>query len=297
MLFLDALFPPAPSQLVADCKAVGAAGCFAYVFRPGGIGNWTPAHVLALAESGLFSCPIIVPPVNGGDISTLIQAVKNFGFSGGPITLDLETPNLPPSGWEEQFDAAVAANGFIDFDYGNTTDLGKYQPDNDKWVAEWLRTGTLNPIPVLPSGWQGWQFVNDITINGSQYDASVIDTELFAGLTPSGNIGGIMDEATFKQWVRDVLNEAIGTGEVSWAGTVVATLAAIQSVFNQNTDAETKLQAIQQAISDLSAKIQVPAVDVSALATNLAGNPALLNAIAAQVVKTLAADLAKGVSA
>jgi len=180
LLMLDALFPPSPTQLVADCREVGASGCFAYVARPGGIGTWTPDHVAALLADGSRSVPIIVPLPAGQPIGPLLGAVHGFGFTSGPVTLDLETPNLPPASWEEQFDAAILAAGYTDFDYGRPADLGLYQPDDANWKASWLRTGVLNPLPPLPSGWHGWQFVNDIVVNGTQYDASVIDEGVFS---------------------------------------------------------------------------------------------------------------------
>ena len=183
-LLLDALFPPGPLALVIDCQAVGARGAFAYVSRPGGGGNWTPAHVDALRAAGLVSIPIIVPSPAGADPGVLLSRVRAFGFQGGPITLDLEPPNLPPAGWEEQFDQAARAAGFVDFDYGTPSNLGLYQPDDQEWKATWIRTGVLDPVPQLPPSWDGWQFVNDVVIRGTFYDASVISDRILAEAKP-----------------------------------------------------------------------------------------------------------------
>src|SRR5262249_25384221 len=169
-LFADALFPPPnPDQLNADLDAVGAHGAFVYVWRPGGVGNWTPNHVARLRERGKLAIPIIVPYPVGGDANAQLDSANAFGFAFGPVTLDLEPPNLPPSGWEEGFDAIARGRGFWDFDYGTPSNLGLYQPDDENWKATWIRTGILEPLPVLPSGWFGWQFVNDVVVNGTQY--------------------------------------------------------------------------------------------------------------------------------
>jgi hypothetical protein len=54
------------------------------------------------------------------------------------------------------------------------------------------------------------------------------------------------DEATFKQWVRDVLNEGTAPGQDSWAGTSVTALQVAQANYN-----ETKVvQAMLNAPSD-----------------------------------------------
>ena len=183
-LLLDALFPAPPLSLVMDCQAVGARGAFAYVSRPGGVGSWTPAHVAALRAAGLVSIPIIVPPPAGADPGALLSLVRAFGFERGPITLDLEPPNLPPASWEEQFDAATAAAGFVDFDYGTDSNLALYQPDDAHWRAAWIESGTLAVIPDLPPGLDGWQFVNDVVIRGTFYDVSVISDRILAEAKP-----------------------------------------------------------------------------------------------------------------
>ena len=180
-LILDALYPPTdPQQLIRDLNAVGADGAMVYVFRPGGVGTWTPNHVDALRAAGKLVAPIIVPSPWGDAINTLFFTVKSWSFVGGPITLDLEFPNLPPRDWEEAFDGEARAQGYLDFDYGTPSNLGLYVPDDHNWIATWIRTGVLLPLPVPPVG-GGWQFVNDIMINGSQYDASVIDDVVFGG--------------------------------------------------------------------------------------------------------------------
>lgn len=184
-LALDSLYPPAnPNDLIRDIIMIGAQGAMAYVWRPGGVGSWTPGHVAALRQAGLRVAPIIVPPSSGGDATAMLDAANAFGFGGGPITLDLEPPNLPTSAWEEDFDRQAQQRGFRDFDYGAPSNLGLYQPDNENWKADWLRTGQLDPRPTPPAG-GGWQFVNGIVVNGTAYDASVIDDAVFTGTAPA----------------------------------------------------------------------------------------------------------------
>jgi hypothetical protein len=55
------------------------------------------------------------------------------------------------------------------------------------------------------------------------------------------------DEATFKQWVRDVLNEGTAPGQTGWAGTSIAALQVAQDNYN-----ETK--AVQSMITSLTSE-------------------------------------------
>lgn len=188
ILMLDGLFPPAPDQLVRDLDAVGADACAVYCWRPGGIGSWTRAHVDRLHAAGKLVMGIVVPPGNGGDPAVFLDAVAAMGIRPGePVGLDIEPPNTPPPAWEETFDAELRRRGYVELDYGTQLELGLYQPDDNEWIAVWIRTGVLNPLPTMPAGWQAWQFVNDISVNGSQYDASIIDRALWtAAPTPGG---------------------------------------------------------------------------------------------------------------
>lgn len=106
--------------------------------------------------------------------------------------------------------------------------------------------------PASPTGWQwcGTHTEFGISVDRGWYDEA---------------LGGIMDEATFKQWVRDVLNEGSAQGTTSWAGTEQDILGTIQEVFNQDSDAATKLQAIQAALGTGQAPVSFqPVLDAVA---------------------------------
>lgn len=252
VLILDALYPPSPDQLVSDCIALGAGGCFAYVWRPDGqggidIGNWTPAHVDALRRAGLWSGPIIVPPASGIDYAILLAAVRSFGFIDSAVTLDLEDPNLPPAEWEEGFDAFMAAAGYRDLDYGNSTDLGRYQPDDPEWLARWIRTGMLRPLPTRPPGVRAWQFVNDVIApSGTWYDASVAD--------PSALLGGGADVTPEEHDALMFIRDQLDPSTTGFAGTVLAGNSAWQ-------------QAMSTELGQIRAMIQPgqPGIDLTAL--------------------------------
>ena len=186
MILLDTLFPPAPAQLVADCRAVGAAGCWLYVLRraadgtPLGTGSCTPAHASALQAAGLLAPGIVVPGNVPPDPKDAIRAARAFGITP-VLAADFEQFSEPPVSWEDELDVACAAAGYREVNYGPANELGVYDPGEPGWLAAWLRTGVLDPIPVLRAGVLAWQFVNDVVINGSSYDVSVVDPALFGG--------------------------------------------------------------------------------------------------------------------
>jgi hypothetical protein len=211
---LDALFPPAnPDQLIADMNAVGAQACLVYCWRPGGIGSWTPAHVSKLLSAGKLVAASVVPFPGGGPVVEQLNAVRAMGIAPpSPVSADLEPPGLPPSSWEEAFDAEVRARGYKDFDYGTSGNLGLYQPDPEgQWLASWLRTGVLNPIPSLPGGrYSAWQFVNDVPINGTQYDVSVVSQGVFTGVGSLGGSNSYMYHPTIPGRIDDFV---VGTND------------------------------------------------------------------------------------
>src|SRR5579872_1818986 len=143
MLVLDALYPGTPSQLIANCKAVGAAGCLGYVWRPGGIGGWTSAHFNSLKSAGLITCPIVVPAGDGSTpYATLIAAARNYGFTAGPLVFDMESPyNLPPQAWWNGAITAARAAGFKAIKYGNAGDVQAYANGDGWWRSEERRVG------------------------------------------------------------------------------------------------------------------------------------------------------------
>lgn len=186
MILLDTLYPPSPAQLVDDCRALGAHGCWAYVLRRDaggadlGLGGWTPAHVDALHGDARLAPGIVVPgnlPPAGQACVDALRAMRCDPVLG----TDLELWSLPPTWWVDQLQGLEAGQGVRGIDYGTAATLGTYDPANRwSWLAAWVRTGVLEPVPALPSGRLAWQFVNDVPApSGRLYDASVVDETLF----------------------------------------------------------------------------------------------------------------------
>ncbi len=274
-LILDTLYPPSPDQLIADLNAVGADGAAVYVWRPGGVGTWTPAHVRAMRAAGKICWPIVVPATDGGDINGQLGAAQAFGFTSGPISANLELPNLPDPAWEERFDAAAAAASFTDLDYGTRYNLGLYQPDDRDWIAEWIRTGVLEPLPTLPAGRAAWQFVNDIAINGHQYDASVVD------------LGGDLDmDPTLAAKLDEILNTLATGSDARAPGTWIATM--LNNILAKVSQPQQPVQPVD--VTALAAQLEP--ILAAALIPHLP--PSVDSAtVARMVVSDLAAQLQK----
>jgi hypothetical protein len=195
-------------------------------------------------------------------------------FGCDPVLADdLETSSTPPASWEDALDAAAAAAHVRSLSYGTSSVLGQYDAGEPGWVASWLRTGTLSPVPTLPAGWLAWQFVDDVSINGTAYDVSVVDPGLFAGedMQPDEREALFAIRASVDaQWDFEVQGTDTGHGS---PGTVVSLLAQIPQI-------AAKLDALKQ-----------PPVDVVALAAALVADPTFVDAIAAAVVRLEAAKL------
>lgn len=182
-LFLDAAYPPSASDLLIDMAHVGADGCFLYIWGP--IVNWTPMHKTILEASGFKAVPIIVPGDQPIHPDFMVKAVQAWGWLEGPVIFDFEQFSDPGTPWFANAVNIFAASGFRAEPYGTLSYLERYDPEDKDWVANWLRTGTLDPIPELPSGWEAWQFVNDVVVNGHTYDVSVVSDELLGvDMTP-----------------------------------------------------------------------------------------------------------------
>lgn len=180
LLMLDAAFPPDPGGLITDITTVGAQGAFLYVWGP--FVNGSPGHVLALRNAGLEVVPIIVPGNIAPDPTNFHSTLQAWHFDEGPVFFDFERGSDPGKAWFDNATAVLAAEGYRAEPYGTLSVLGQYDPEDKDWVANWLRTGILEPIPQLPPDWEAWQFVNDIMINGHQYDASVVSTQILGGI-------------------------------------------------------------------------------------------------------------------
>lgn len=180
----DALYPPDPEQLLADLQALGLDGCWVYVWRPGGIGSWTAAHVAALRAAGRRVGGIIVPGDAPGAPGPMVAAAAALGLPAGcPLAEDTETTSEPPLAWSQALYAAIHAAGHRAIDYGLARDLARYDAGDDgDWLASWERTGVLKPVPELQPGQLAWQFVDDVRgPSGALYDVSVVDPALFGG--------------------------------------------------------------------------------------------------------------------
>lgn len=180
-LLLDAAFPPSPQQWVADMNAVGADGGFVYVYGP--FTNYTPQHVVMARQVGKVVLPIIVPGNTWPSFATLLMACQRYGFQSGPVVGDLEPGSLPPNTDMVNFAMFMQQRGYQFDRYGTQSILGAYAPEGEDWIADWIRQGQLLPLPPLPQGWQSWQFVDDVVINGSTYDASIVSDSFIMGAT------------------------------------------------------------------------------------------------------------------
>ena len=188
MLMLDAAFPPPPEQLLADMDQVGAQACAVYVWG-GASRGWTPQHVAALRTRGKYVLPIVVPGDNPpADTGPILAAVRAFGFLRGPVMTDYETTSEPSASWAWLWETAQHAAGYVAGDYGTRSELGRYPAADDDWIASWLRTGRMDPVPELPAGVLAWQFVDDVVLPHGAYDVSIVDPALFGA--PSRSAAG-----------------------------------------------------------------------------------------------------------
>ena len=176
---LDAL---EAGDIVAACHQVGAEGAFAYVWRGGDVGDWSTLKVQELRNAGLAVIPVAVPAGNDSTpLQQILDAAKAFGFGEGPLVFDLESPGNLPSGywWTRAINGSRQA-GFRPILYGNRGDVGGYDKADGWWLADYVQQ-SVEPVPQLPLGEAGWQYANQVQINGRTYDCSVIDAAIFGG--------------------------------------------------------------------------------------------------------------------
>lgn len=209
LILPDTLWPPAPDQLVADCRALGAAGCWVYAARRNaagadiGIGGWTPAHVVELHAAGLVAPAIIVPGSSWGDVGPMLDAADALGCDP-PTAFDLEAYSLPSWAWLQSAIAATRARGRRPLRYGDEAVLAGYPPADGDWWSHGaipVRAGSWKPVPALPDGLVADQYAVEVLINGHSYDVSVADPGVFGGqpvidqnrLNEIDNIAGAMD--------------------------------------------------------------------------------------------------------
>lgn len=256
MIILDALYPGTPTAMLANVRAVGAAGCLGYVWRPGGIGGWTAAHYSALEQAGMVTAPIVVP---AGDSSTpyatLIQAAQSFGFHSGPLICDMESPaNLPSQAWWNGAIAAFRAAGYRALKYGNAGDVGAYANGDGWWIASYIQH-SVQPVPTKSAQYIGWQYGDQVFINSVEYDASIFDEEALMSL-----VGLDPNDPT----VADIRNRlgglqygTIPQGGFSTIGEITLRLRDIQTAIgNLSGSGGSGMTAAQaQQLSDIQAAV------------------------------------------
>lgn len=285
MILLDTLWPPAPDQLVRDCRAVGAAGCWVYAMRRArdgsnlGVGGWTAAHVDRMHAGDLVAPAIVVP----GDVppspAAALAAARAL-HCDQVIAGDFEDFSEPPTSWEDQFQAAAEAAGWRELSYGPASELGLYDPGEPGWLARWVRTGQLDPIPSLPAGQLAWQFVNDVVINGTAYDVSVVDPALFEVEDMNA------EQAQQLQRVYDVL-ETIPTQRAGGNAGDLVTNVYLQLRSADGASVPAGADSVLGRLLAAVEGLQAPQVDAGAVAAALAADRAFLAALGASVADVL----------
>jgi hypothetical protein len=235
LVMFDAAYPPGPDQLVQDLDQVGAQACAVYVYGEAA-GNWTVAHVQRLRSARKLVLPIVVPGNAPPAPAVTYAAARAKGIIGGPIVVDLERFSFPSAAWVLVWERWGPPTWRPER-YGTTAGLGPYPPATADWIASWLRTGVMNPEPLLPPGRVAWQFVNDVVINGHQYDVSVVDPA-FLGGTP-------MSDQEIQADVKEELDKGTAFGETSWAQTNVDEVKGIQAEYNLGQQILATLQGLK----------------------------------------------------
>ncbi len=274
LLMLDAAFPGTPDQVVADCVSVGATACAVYAYGP--VTNWSAAHVSALLNATISPVPIIVPGDSPPAPSDTIAPAGSLGLAGGPLVLDLEPTSEPASAWVSDWIAAASSLGFSPRRYGNSSVLAGYPAAGGDWIAAWIQTGAVDPIPTLPAdGRLAWQYVNNVTLaSGGLYDASIYDPA-FLGGSSVATIDQVYDLA-FR------VNKEVGyddSGNITSGGvadvliksshTVEAGVKSLQTAVSQLPGGSVQLQPVLDAIAALSTKVDTVSAKVDALARHL----------------------------
>jgi hypothetical protein len=270
---LDAAFPPTAPLWVQDMNAVGADVGFIYVYGP--YLNYTPTHKTMAEAAGKHVMPIVVPGNKPPTYGVIWAALLGYGFGGGPVWVDREPGSEPADSWVQGLRAFLDPLGYRTDTYCMASECGKFTPEDGEWVASWIRTGTLNPLPAMPQGRHAWQFVNDVSINGRQYDASIVDDTFITGeieLTPEQ-----------VQMLRDIWFFLLqGADEPAPGGT----LARHDSILLPMSETVTGIAAQVAKLGTGPAS-----ADASAIASDLAANPTFLAAVAKAVAQELGKTL------
>jgi hypothetical protein len=257
---LDSALPPDDNQ-VGQAKAAGLGGWWGYIATSGQGGSafgllrvWTLAEfdrVRALNSQPVAFC-------SGWDDPGALRALAQ-GWNVR-LCLDDESGIRPPGGWEQAF-LDVSGAGL----YGNCPlhagltaafHILSWYPGGPPPGSTWFDSQC--PRPGGPVGWQ-WQGTHEEF--GAEVDRGTYD-DWFGEL--------MMDEATFKQWVREVLNEGTGMGLANWAQTSQETLGVGQQNFNLGNEILAKVQTPPpvdvQALAEALAPLLPPETDPSVIA-------------------------------
>lgn len=281
-LMLDAAYPPMPQQWIDDMNAVGADGGFVYVWGP--ITLYSIDHVVTARANGKAVIPIIVPGNQFPDNGSLLNTLRALGFTSGSVVIDLEPGSEPPDYQVHNFSVFLGQNGYVEDRYGTISVLGTYSPEGEDWIADWIRTGQLSPLPALPAGWNARQFVNDVMINGHTYDASVVSDAFMVGGLDMATIGLDGKDPNVQQLLMRVNDVWHSIVDARRAGIAFAPDGSWQDIPEPDW---------LDATIGLIKQISQPQVDANALATALVGNTAFVQALASAVAHELGSALDK----
>lgn len=234
---LDALNPPAPAQLVADMKVVGATAMAVYVFRrnaPGqsiGIGSWTKAHIDAVKAQGYGLSAILVPGNRPGndDWRLAVQTASALGIPAGWMWLDLEQSSFPPFEWVRWTIAQLRAASWHPGRYGDKDRLANYPAADGDWLSHGaiiVRENRPLPVPAVPAGTVADQYSVGVIINNHAYDSSTVDPRVYAGqvsastIRSGGGAVGLATEDTTKEpfWEVQIRGEDRHVMLAWWSG-------------------------------------------------------------------------------
>lgn len=168
-LMLDAAYPPAPAQWIADLNSAGAQVGAVYVWGGGGL-HYTPAHVQAALAAGKRVLAVCVPGASPPTLATILAACTALGIPPGPLAFDVAAGdnNFSDAAWLE---AAIAGCGAWNGGVYAQVRLRATYP----WGWFWEAAGPS----LLSAGVSASQYEADTVINGSEYDVSVIDPSLW----------------------------------------------------------------------------------------------------------------------
>lgn len=296
-LFLDALNPPAPDQLVADLRSVGATAVGFYVLRRDGsggdlgIGTWTPAHIARVrAEGDIGLVAIVVPgnrPLDTDPQTAMASAVQLGAPADVAMSIDLEQFSEPNAGWVGGAIAEFRRAGHRTLRYGDVALLAQYPAGDGDWVSHGyipVRDGVLEPVPALPNvpGVVGDQYAVHVSINGHTYDASVFAAGVLTrgdDWMSSGPLSDPTTQTSLLQSVSRILTLLVGGGQsftpdgsqpvpADWPNVGGVALLAIPGI-GAKVDALLAAEGVEQAAINALAANAAAASSVAALATKL----------------------------